>query len=95
MRLAVCLSVMATLAGCSADEVDQKMTKEEKFYDDLLVSQGRGWRKTLGMETDVAATREVNVDEASKTAYEAPEGANPYLSNQVRSSLDVETGGSS
>ena len=23
------------------------MTKDEKFYDDLLVSQGRGWRKTL------------------------------------------------
>jgi len=32
------------------------MTNDE-FYDDLLTKQGSGWRKTLGMESGVAATR--------------------------------------
>jgi len=32
---------------------------DDEFYSELLDKQGSGWRKTLGMESGVAATREV------------------------------------
>lgn len=67
MRLAVCLSVMATLAGCSADEVDQKMTLITNFGNPPVNEKPENEH----VETDVLS------NEPSEEP--TPEGANPPL----------------